>query len=157
MFSAPLSNTIDKLLLATGDSDMKWKIGRGSEMEERLCKSFTGLLFLHVCVFLWATDWRWDCRILCSDAPWILQMGQRRSIGHSGSTEKSPHSAECTNGLKSIRLLVPLLTMNNSSPKLLIARTSLNKAFSPNNTSHLQYCCPYIPQTQILNTTYTLY
>lgn len=60
MFSAPLSNTIDKLLLATGDSDMKWKIGRESEMEERICKSFTGLLFLRACMSLRTTDWRWD-------------------------------------------------------------------------------------------------
>lgn len=45
MFSAPLSNTVDKLL-ATGDSDMKWKIGWGSETEERIRKCFTGLLFL---------------------------------------------------------------------------------------------------------------
>lgn len=50
MFSAPLSNTIDKLLLATEDSDMKWKIGWGSEMEERICKSFIGLLFLNAYV-----------------------------------------------------------------------------------------------------------
>lgn len=156
MFSAPLSNTIDKLLLATGDSDMKWKIGRGSEMEERLCKSFTGLLFLHACVSLWITDWRWHWGFFVATPHWS-QMGQGRSTGHWGSTEKSPHSAECTNGPKFIGLLVPLLTRDNLSSQLLVTKMWLNTTFSLNNMSHLQYCCPYILYIQNLNTTNTLH
>lgn len=95
MFSAPLSNTIDKLLLATGDSDMKWKIGRGSEMKERLCKSFTGLLFLRACVSLRTIDWGWDWGSFVVTPHGSSKWVREDPLGIEGVLhwEKSPHSA----------------------------------------------------------------
>lgn len=153
MFSAPLSNTIDKLLLATGDSDMKWKIGWGNEMEERMCKSFIGLLFLHAYVPL---DTGLEVRLW---APLQWHMGPQNGSGkvHRAFGEHREVTSLC-------RLPTdwnPSVFWYQSSPEMIHHQSSsrpfLTQTLSPNSTSHLQYCSPYFPQSQNLNATHTLH